>query len=162
MAKVEEKKLIVEEISNAIDGAESILLVNYSGLSVAQDTELRKSLREGGVIYKVCKNTMMNFAFKGTEYEPLTKDLHGTNAIAISKEDATASARIIGKFAKKNPQIEMISAVVNGDYYDQAAVAQLAAIPSREVLLGRLFGSMKGSISGFARVLQQIADQKSA
>lgn len=159
-AIVNAKKSVVEEISQTIDGAQSVLLVNYSGLNVAQDTELRKTLREGGVVYKVYKNTLMNFAFKGTEFEPLCKDLEGTNAIAVCKEDATAAARIIGNFAKKNPQVEMVSAVVTGDYYDQKAVQQLASIPGREVLLGRLLGSMKGSISGFARVLQQIADQK--
>lgn len=103
-AIVNAKKSVVEEISQTIDGAQSVLLVNYSGLNVAQDTELRKTLREGGVVYKVYKNTLMNFAFKGTEFEPLCKDLEGTNAIAVCKEDATAAARIIGNFAKKNPQ----------------------------------------------------------
>ena len=90
MAKVELKKPIVEEIAQNIDGAAGVVLVNYSGLTVAQDTQLRKELREAGIVYKVYKNTMMNFAFKGTPCEELCKHLEGTNALAISKEDATA------------------------------------------------------------------------
>ena len=92
MAKVELKKPIVEEISANIADAQGIVLVNYSGLTVAQDTQLRKELREAGVIYKVYKNTMMNFAFKGTPCEELCKHLEGPNAIAICKDDATAPA----------------------------------------------------------------------
>ena len=94
MAKVELKKPIVEEISANIADAQGVVLVNYSGLTVAQDTQLRKELREAGVVYKVYKNTMMNFAFQGTPCEELCKHLDGTNALAISKEDATAPARI--------------------------------------------------------------------
>ena len=163
MAKVELKKPVVEEISNAVDGAASVVLVNYSGLNVAQDTELRKSLRkslrEAGVNYKVYKNTMMNLAFKGTDYESLVPYLNGTNAIAISKDDATAPARILAGFAKKNPQLELIAGVVEGSLYDQKAVAALAEVPSREVLLSRLLGSMQSPIANFARVIKQIAEK---
>ena len=160
MAKVELKKPVVEEISKVISDASAVILVNYSGLNVEQDTKLRKTLREAGITYKVYKNTMMNFAFQGTPCEALTKHLEGTNAIAVSTDDATAPARLLADFAKKNPKLELIAGVVDGDYYDKAGVDALATIPSREILLGRLFGSMQGSISGFARVLQQIADQK--
>ena len=100
MAKVELIKPIVAEISEHIDGAAAVVLVNYSGLTVAQDTQLRKELREAGVVYKVYKNTMMNFAFQGTACEELCKHLDGTNALAISKTDATAPARIISEFTK--------------------------------------------------------------
>ena len=159
MAKVELKKPVIDEISNVIADAESIVLVNYSGLNVEQDTQLRKTLREAGITYKVYKNTMMNFAFQGTPCEALTKHLEGTNAIAVSKEDATAPARLLKEFAKKNPKLELIAGVVEGDYYDQAGVTALADVPTREILLGRLFGSMQGPISGFARVLKQIAEK---
>ena len=114
MAKVELKKPIVEEISQNIADAESVVLVNYSGLTVAQDTQLRKELREAGIIYKVYKNTMMNFAFQGTPCEAMCKDLDGTNALAISKTDATAPARIIAKFAKTAPKLELVAGVVEG------------------------------------------------
>ena len=103
-AKIDLKKPVLEEISAQVEGAQCVLLVNYSGLTVAQDTQLRKELREAGVHYKVYKNTMMKRAFAGTAFESLTKDLDGTNAIAISKDDATAPARIIAKFAKNRSE----------------------------------------------------------
>ena len=162
MAKVELKKPIVEEIGNVIADAQAVVLVNYSGLNVAQDTELRKSLREANIKYKVYKNTMMNFAFEGTPCEELRQHLEGTNAIAVSKEDATAPARVLANFAKKNPQLELVAGVVEGSYYDTAGVQALAAVPTREELLGRLFGSMQGTIAGFARVLNQIAENGGA
>ena len=160
MAKVEQKKVVVDEIANVIADADSIILVNYSGLTVAQDTELRKTLREAGIDYKVYKNAMMNIAFKGTANEALSKDLNGTNALAVSKNDATAPARIIKEFAKKNPQIEFVAGMVEGEYYDAAGVTALADIPSREVLLGRLLGSMQSPIANFARVIKQIAEKQ--
>lgn len=159
MAKVELKKPIVGEISNVISDADSVVLVNYSGLTVAQDTELRRMLREAGITYKVYKNTMMNFAFQGTPCEELCKHLEGTNALAVSKDDATAPARVLAGFAKKNPQLELIAAVVEGSYYDAAGVQALASIPSREELLGRLLGSMQSPIANFARVIKQIAEK---
>lgn len=158
MAKVELKRPVVEEIASVVDGASSVVIVNYSGLTVEQDTELRKKLREAGVQYKVYKNTMMNFAFQGTPCEALCKDLKGTNALAVCKDDATAPARILGEFAKKNKKLELVSAVVEGDYYDAKGVVALSEIPSREILLGRLFGSMQSPIANFARVIKQIAE----
>ena len=101
MAKVELKQPIVEEISAGIKDAKSVVLVDYRGLTVEQDTRLRKELRENGVTYKVYKNTMMNFAFKGTDFEGLAPLLEGPSALAYSTEDATAPARIICGFAKK-------------------------------------------------------------
>ena len=160
MAKVELKKPVVEEISEHIKDAESVVLIHYSGITVEADTALRKELREAGIVYKVYKNTMMNFAFQGTPCEPLTKHLEGPNAIAISKTDATAPARIIAKYMKTVPTMKMIAGVVEGGYYDEAGVTALASIPSREELLGRLFGSMQSPIANLARVLNQIAEAK--
>ena len=157
MAKVELKKPIVEEIAEKVKDAQSVVLVAYSGINVADDTALRKELRESGISYKVYKNTMMNFAFKGTDLEPLCEHLEGPNAIAISKDDATAPARIIAKYAKKVPSLKMIAGVVEGKYYDEKSVAALAAVPSREELLGKLLGSIQSPISNLARVLDQIA-----
>ena len=162
MAKIEQKKPIVAEISENITDAQSVVLVNYSGLTVAQDTQLRKELREAGVVYKVYKNTMMNFAFQGTACEELCKHLDGTNALAISKDDATAPARIIANFAKKAPKLELVAGVVEGGYYDHNGIKDLAEVPSREVLLGRLLGSMQSPIANFARVINQIAEAKEA
>ena len=127
MAKVELKQPIVQEIAAQIDGAQSVVVVDYRGLTVSEDTQLRKELREAGVSYKVYKNTLMNFAFKGTEFEALAPVLEGPNAIAISKEDATAPARILAKFAKTAPALEIKAGVVEGDYYDAAGMQTIAS-----------------------------------
>ena len=159
MAKVELKQPVVDEIKELLDGAETAVVVDYRGLTVAEDTQLRKALREAGVSYKVYKNTLMNFAFKGTEFEALAPVLEGPNAIAISKEDATAPARVLAEFAKKADKLELKGGVVEGTYYDAAGIGVIASIPSREVLLGRLLGSMQSPITNFARVLNQIAEK---
>jgi large subunit ribosomal protein L10 len=158
--KTEEKRPVIDEISANIQDAESVILVHYSGISVEADTELRKEFREAGVIYKVYKNTMLNFAFQGTDCEPLSKHLDGPNAVAISKTDATIPARIISKYNKKAPTMKMLAGVVEGNYYDEKGVAALAAIPSREELLGKLLGSIQSPVANLARVLNQIAESK--
>jgi large subunit ribosomal protein L10 len=158
--KTEEKRPVIDEISANIQDAESVILVHYSGISVEADTELRKEFREAGVIYKVYKNTMLNFAFQGTDCEPLSKHLDGPNAVAISKTDATVPARIISKYNKKAPTMKMLAGVVEGNYYDEKGVAALAAIPSREELLGKLLGSIQSPVANLARVLNQIAESK--
>lgn len=162
MAKVELKQPIVEEISGIIKDAASVVLVNYSGLTVEQDTIIRKELREAGVQYKVYKNTMMKRAFEGTDCECLTQHLEGTNALAVSATDATAPARILAKYAKQYPALELIAGVVEGNYNDQAGIQVLSSIPSREELLGKLLGSIQSPITNFARVLNQIAEKGQA
>ena len=162
MAKVELKQPVVQSIVEDITGAASVMIVNYRGITVEQDTELRKQLRDAGIIYKVCKNTMMKRAFEGTDYAQLDSVLEGPNAIAISKDDATAPARIICKFAKDTKVLEVKGAVVEGTLYDEAACVELSQIPSRDVLLGRLLGSMQSPIANFARVLNQIAEKDGA
>ena len=162
MAKVELKKPIVEQISEELNGAKAAVLVDYRGITVEQDTELRKQLREAGVIYKVYKNTMINFAVKGTEFEELSKHLEGPTAIAISKEDATAPARILFNFSKNAPKLELKAGVVDGTYYDEKGIQVIATIPSREELLSKLLGSMQSPITNFARVIKQIAEKNEA
>ena len=158
MAKVELKQPIVQAIAEEID-AQSVVLVDYRGLTVAQDTELRKQLREAGIVYKVYKNTMMKRAFEGTECEALESCLEGPSAIAISRDDATAPARILCKFAKDAPALELKGGVVEGTAYDVAGLTELSKIPSREELLSRLLGSMQSPIANFARVIKQIAEK---
>ena len=159
MAKVELKAPIVQEISDNIKDAQSVVIVDYRGLTVAEDTQLRKQLREAGVTYKVYKNTFMNFAFKGTEFESLSGVLEGPNAIAISTTDATAPARVLAEFAKKAPALEIKAGVVEGNFYDADGMKAISSIPSREVLLSKLLGSMQSPIANFARVIKQIAEQ---
>ncbi len=162
MAKVELKKPIVEEIVENIKDAQSVVLVDYRGLTVEQDTQLRKQLREAGIIYKVYKNTMMNFAFKGTDFESLTPHLEGPSAIAVSKEDATAPARVLAKFSKTAPALELKGGVVEGVYYDAKGIGSIATIPSREELLSKLLGSIQSPITNFARVMKQLAEKGGA
>lgn len=159
MAKVELKQPIVQAIAEEVKDAASVVLVDYRGLTVAQDTELRKQLRDAGIIYKVYKNTMMKRAFEGTDYADLNNCLEGPSAIAISKEDATAPARILCKFAKDAKALELKGGVVEGAVYDVAGLTELSLIPSREELLSKLLGSIQSPITNFARVIKQIAEQ---
>ena len=162
MAKVELKQPVVQAIAEDVKDATSVVLVDYRGLTVAEDTALRKQLREAGVIYKVCKNTMMKRAFEGTEFAALDDCLEGPSAIAISKDDATAPARIICNFAKKAEALEVKAGVVEGSVYDAAGNQELSKIPSREVLLSKLLGSLQSPITNLARVLNQIAEKGGA
>lgn len=162
MAKVEMKQPVVEEISANIKDAQSVVLVDYRGLTVEQDTNLRRELRNAGVTYKVYKNTMMNFAFKGTECESLAPYLEGPSAIAISTTDATAPARVLAKFAKTANALEIKGGMVEGLAYDAKGIAAIASIPSREELLSKLLGSMKTPITNFARVMNQLAEKGGA
>lgn len=158
MAKVELKQPVVEEIKELLDGAASAVLVEYRGISVEDDTKLRKEFREAGITYKVYKNTMIRFAVQGTEFESLTADLEGPTAIAVSKDDATAPARIAAKYAKAVEPFKLKSGVVEGTYYDKDGIQVIATIPSREELLSKLLGSIQSPIANFARVIKQIAD----
>ena len=162
MAKVELKQPIVQEISENIKDAQSVVVVDYRGLTVAEDTQLRKQLREEGITYKVYKNTMMNFAFKGTDFESLAPVLEGPSAIAISTTDATAPARVLAKFAKTDPALEIKSGVVEGSFYDAEGMKAIASVPSREELLSKFLGSIQSPITNFARVLNQIAEKGGA
>ena len=162
MAKVELKQPIVQAIADDIMDAQSVVIVDYRGLTVAQDTELRKQLREAGVIYKVCKNTMMKRAFEGTDFAGLEEYLEGPSAMVVSKDDATAPARIICKFAKTAEALEVKAGVVEGTVYDAAGITELSKIPSREELLSKLLGSLQSPITNLARVLNQIAEQGGA
>ena len=159
MAKVELKQPIVQEISETIKGAQSVVVVDYRGLTVAEDTQLRKQLREAGVSYKVYKNTLVSRAIEGTEFESLKDSLEGPNAFAVSAEDATAPARVLAEFAKKAPALEIKAGVVEGNFYDAEGMKTISSIPSREVLLSKLLGSMQSPITNFARVIKQIAEQ---
>ena len=161
-AKIDLKKPVLEEISAQVEGAQCVLLVNYSGLTVAQDTQLRKELREAGVVYKVYKNTMVNFAIEGTEFEGLKGCLEGPTGLAICKEDATAAARVLADFAKDAPALELKGGVVEGTFYDAEGIQVIAKIPSREVLISKFLGSIQSPIANFARVIKQIAEQKEA
>ncbi len=162
LAKVELKQPIVEEIKENIKDAKSVVLVDYRGLTVEQDTRLRKMLREEGVFYKVYKNTMVRFAVDGTEFDSLKADLEEPTAVVISKTDATAPARLIAKFAKEAPKLEMKSGVVEGTHYDAEGIKAIANVPSRDELISKFLGSIQSPIANFARVIKQIAEAQEA
>ena len=162
MAKVELKQPIVEEIKGYVADAKSAVLVDYCGLTVEQDTELRKKLREAGVVYKVYKNTLLKRAFEGTDFAQLDQHLEGPTAVAFGLEDATAPARILNDVAKTVDALQFKAGVVEGAYYDEKGIKVIATIPSREVLLSKLLGSLQSPIANFARVIKQIADKNEA
>ena len=162
MAKIELKQPVVQEITDLLNGAATAVVVDYRGLTVEQDTRLRKALREADVTYKVYKNTMIRLATKGTEFEALDPDLEGPTALAVSKDDATAAARVLFNFAKTADKLELKAGIVEGVYYDTNGIKAIAAIPSKEELLGRLLGSRQSPITNSARVLNQIAEKTPA
>lgn len=162
MAKVELKKPILDEIAKYVADAKAIVLVDYRGLTVEQDTKLRKSLREGGVVYKVYKNTYLKKVFAGTVFEELSKHLDGPTAVAFGLEDATAPARILSNGMKDAEKLEFKGGVIDGTYYDAEGCKVIANIPSKEVLISKLLGSLQSPIANLARVLKQIAEKNGA
>ena len=159
MAKVELKRPIIDEIKGIAADAKAAVLVDYRGLTVEQDTALRKKLREAGVVYKVYKNTYLKMAFEGSDFAQLNGELEGPTAVAFGLEDATAPARILAEFAKTAEKLELKAGVVEGVYYDQKGIQVIATIPSREVLISKLLGSLQSPITNFARVIKQIAEK---
>ena len=153
------KQVVVNEIKEKLEKATSAVLVDARGLSVAEDTELRKQLREAGVDYKVYKNTMMNFAVEGTQFEGLKDYFEGPSAIAICYDDPTVAAGILSKYMKTAKTLEFKAGVIEGTCYDAKGMVAVADIPSREVLLSRLLGSFQGPMASFARVIKAIADK---
>ena len=156
------KAPIVAEIAENIKDADSIVVVDYRGLTVEQDTRLRRNLREAGVTYKVYKNTFITSAIKGTDFEGIAPYLEGPTAIAIGKEDATAPARVIAKFAKDAKALEIKGGVVEGNVYDVKGIEKIATIPSRDQLISKLLGSLQSPITNFARVMNQLAEKGGA
>ena len=162
MAKVEVKQPIVAEISDLLKDAKAVVLADYRGLTVEQDTQLRRIMRDSGVVYKVYKNTMVKRAIEGTPFEELGKDLEGPTAVAISATDAAAPAKNLYEFAKKADKLQLKSGIVEGTYYDSNTINVIATIPSREELLSKLLGSIQSPIANFARVIKQVAEKEEA
>ena len=159
MAKVELKQPIVQEIAETVKDAQSAVLVQYLGLTVEQDTALRKELREAGVIYKVYKKPLMRRAFEGTEFESLSKHLDGPNALAVSKDDAVKPASILAKYVSAHKCFNFVGGGVEGEYVDSAKLDEIEKIQTRAIILDRLFGSMQSPVTNVARVIKQIAEK---
>lgn len=154
------KEAKVAEIKEKLEKSQSVILASYQGLTVEEDTQLRKNLREAGVEYKVYKNTLVILAAKELGLEGIVEYLEGPVAIAFGYEDVTVAARVLNDFAKDHKKLELKAGIVEGEIYDTDKIKQLATIPSKEVLIAKLLGSIKSPISSFARVINAIAESK--
>lgn len=154
------KQAKVEEIKEKLQKSQSVILASYQGLTVEEDTRLRKSLREAGVEYKVYKNTLVILAAKELGIEGLDEHLQGPISIAIGYDDVTAPARILNDFAKTHKKLELKAGLVQGEIYDADKVKQLANIPSKDILIAKLLGSIKSPLSKFAYLLNAIKESK--
>lgn len=150
---LQQKKEVVKELSGKIKSAKSIVLADYRGLTVEQDTELRNALRKAGVDYKVVKNTLTRFAAKENGLDGLDKYLNGPTAMAVSETDPVAPAKVLAEYAKKYDKLEIKAGVVEGKVIDVSGVKALAELPPREVLIARVLGGFNAPISGFVNVL---------
>ena len=158
-AKVlEQKKAIVAELADRLKNSVTGVLVNYEGINVADDTAMRKELREAGIKYSVVKNTLLSRACEEAELTGLQTTLAGTTAIATSDEDYAAAARILSNYAKKIKTFEVKGGYLDGEVVDLATIDSLAKLPTREVLLANVLGAFQAPIASFARAIQAIVD----
>ncbi|MDO4487143.1 MAG: 50S ribosomal protein L10 [Bacillota bacterium] len=157
-----QKQLIIDEIKDKFERAESAVVIDYIGITVAQADAMRKKLREADVDYTVYKNTLVKRAIAGTKYEALSEVLEGPSGLAFSYNDATAPARVLNESIKEFKKMEFKGGVVEGDVYNKEEIQAIASIPSREVLISKFMGSIQSPIANFARVVSQIAEQKEA
>jgi large subunit ribosomal protein L10 len=154
------KEAKVLEIKEKLEKAQGVIFAKYQGLTVEEDTQLRKSLREAGVEYKVYKNTLTTLAAKSIGVEGLDTILEGPVSVALGYEDPTAPARIHNDFAKTHKKLELKGGIVQGEIFDAAKVQQLASIPPKEVLIAKLLGSFKAPLSNLAYLLNAIKEKK--
>ncbi|WP_409303731.1 50S ribosomal protein L10 [Peribacillus sp. SCS-155] len=157
---IEQKKQIVDEISEKFKSAQTAVVVDYRGLTVAEVTELRKQLREAGIDFKVYKNTMTRRAVEAAELTGLNESLTGPNAIAFSNEDVVAPAKILNDFAKKHDALEIKAGVIEGNVASADEIKALAELPSREGLLSMLLSVLQAPIRNLALAAKAVADQK--
>ena len=159
-AKVlESKQKLVAEVTEEVKNSAAGVVVDYTGITVANDTALRKELREAGVEYTVVKNTLLRLAIAETELNGLEAVLDGTTAIATSADDYVAAARILCKFADTHNGFEVKNGFIDKEVIDVAKITGLAKLPSREVLLAQVLGAFQAPISAFARAVQAIVDK---
>jgi len=153
MPKIEQKQQVVQEIKEKIEKSKLIICTDYRGLNVEQVNDLRNKLRVPGVEYRVLKNTMFRFALKEAGYEKIAEQITGPNAVIFSDEDLVGPAKTIFDFAKTNKQIELKIGILEGQFLSADGIKDLAQLPSREVLLGQVVGTMQAPITSFVRVL---------
>lgn len=159
---LEQKKAIVASVSDRITNSVAGVIVDYKGISVADDTALRRELREAGVEYTVVKNTLIKLAIKGTALEGMSEVLDGTSALATSKDDYVAAARILNKYAEGHDNFSLKAGYLDGEAISMDKLMELATLPSRETLLSMVANVFSAPIAGFARAVQAIADKAEA
>lgn len=156
---LEQKQKQVADIKAAVEGACAGVIVDYSGITVADDTKLRKELREAGVNYVVVKNTLLRKAVDGTALADIDPFLNGTTAIATSADDQVAAARILNKYAESNEKFTIKTGFLDGKVIDKAMIESLAKLPTRDILLATVCNAFNAPIAAFARVIQAIVDK---
>lgn len=158
-AKVlEQKKESVAGLIEKLKTAQAGVLVDYRGLTVSEDTQLRAKLREAGVEYKVVKNTLTRFAVKEVGFEELDEVLNGPTSLALSFDDPVAPAKIISDFAKQNENLEIKAGFLDGKVISLDEVKTLANTPSRDTLIAKIMGSLNAPVSNLVRTLQALVD----
>ena len=153
-----QKQIIIDEIKEKLEKAQSAVVIDYIGITVAEADAMRKKLREANVDYTVYKNTLVKRAIEGTKYEELAQVLDGPSAFALSYEDATAPARVIDEVMKDYKKMSFKAGVVV--YYDAEGIEAIAAIPGRDQLIAKFMGSVQSPVSKLVRTFQAIADAK--
>ena len=154
---IEIKSEVVSEIVEKLQKSSAAVVVDYKGLTVEEVTELRKQMREAGVDYKVYKNTLVRRAAKEVGIEQFNDELLvGTNAIAFGYDDPVAPARILKGFMDSHPKMKLKMGIVEGAFYDESKIVEMANIPSREVLIAKLLGSLKAPVSNFAYLIDAL------
>lgn len=156
----EDKEAKVKAIKEKIEKSQAVIFADYRGLSVEEDTELRRKFREANVEYKVLKNTFAGIAAKEAGYEEVDKFLAGPTSFAFGYDDPTVPARIISEFAKANKKLEFKGGIIEGHVFDADKIKEIAAIPPREVLIAKLLGSIKSPLSKFAYVVNAVKEKK--
>ena len=156
----EQKKLVVAQIREKLEKAQSVVIIDYRGLTVAEVTELRNEFRKAGVEYQVLKNTLIKIAANEMGITGLDNILEGPTAVAFGYEDMIAPAKILSEFAKKSKKLTIKCGVCDGAYLDEAGVQALANLPSKETLIAKIMGSMMSSVSKFVYCVEAIRKQK--
>jgi large subunit ribosomal protein L10 len=156
---LQEKQAVVAEVSAQVAQAQTIVLAEYRGIKVGDITALRATARKSGVYFRVLKNTLARRAVQGTQFESLSEKMVGPLVYSISS-DAIAAAKIVHEFAKTNDKLVVKGGSYKGTILDTAGVNTLASIPSKEVMLAQLCGLLQSPVSGLARVISAIAEQK--
>lgn len=162
MGNKELKNVKIKEMTEKLTRVQAAILASYKGITVEEDTELRKKMREAGVEYKVIKNTLTARAAAEAGFKDIEKYLEGPIAIAFGYDDPTAPARVLADFAKNHKAIDLKAGIVQGEIFDKNKVIELAKVPPKDVLIAKLLGSFKAPLSNLVYLLNAVKEKKEA